>query len=321
MTVQVRYRHGGVSGRLEPDGDLVTVELGTSVRGVAPGQAMVFYEAERVVGSAWIERGVLMRIAFVTLGCKANAADARMLEEAAALRGDEVSSVAEADAVVVNTCTVTHRADADGRAALRRARRARPSAVLVATGCLSQIAGADLAAAVDVDLVVPNTDKGRLLDHLHAYVEGRESPWAQGWSDAPVAYRPAEAITGFGADRGRPFLKIQDGCDRYCSYCIIPHARGPVRSLPPEEVLAAVRRYAAIGAGELVLTGIHVGRYGHDLPGEDGLAELLALPDSRQRRPPSPARFAGAGRAGRTSARRAGPPAGLPAPAPAATER
>ena len=257
-----------------------------------------------------------LRVAFVTIGCKANVADTRMLAESLAAAGLEVvpsgaggaAADPAADVFVLNTCTVTHRADADARAAVRKLRRAHPNARIVATGCLAEVTPEALAALPEVDAVIGNRGKGDVgallaavapADRRHApevepIAPDADPPAAAGSppnavgaapaapgadrlvADRLVAYRPVEAIRELPSDRTRPFVKVQDGCDHTCTYCIIPRARGRSRSLPPADVLATVRRYGELGAAEVVLTGIHVGMYGRDLPaGRPSLAGLL----------------------------------------------
>jgi len=236
-----------------------------------------------------------LRVAFVTIGCKANVADSTMLAEALAAAGLAVVEVeAGADVVVLNTCTVTHRADADARATVRRLRREHPAARIVATGCLAEVSPEALAALPEVDAVLGNRAKADVTQVLAALslpgaadrrgaVESR--------SDPRVAFRPVSAILAppTGRSRGprvlpfggtRPYVKIQDGCDNACTYCIIPRARGRSRSLPVEDVLATLRRYGELGAAEVVLTGIHVGMYGRDLAPATDLAALLARVDA-----------------------------------------
>lgn len=250
-----------------------------------------------------------LRVAVVTIGCKANVADSTMLAEALAAAGLELvpADGAAADVFVLNTCTVTHRADADARATVRRLRREHPTARIVATGCLAEVTPASLAALPEVDAVLGNRGKADLAQLLAAVAPDERRHGAANGGGAssepsassvvgpapPVSFRPVAAIRALPTGRSRPFVKVQDGCDNACTYCIIPAARGRSRSLPPGEVLATLRRYAELGAVEVVLTGIHVGMYGRDLGGlldggRSDLAGLLARVDEERAGWPGP---------------------------------
>jgi len=207
------------------------------------------------------------RLSVVTVGCKANFADSAGIVAHAARAGfSVVPPGAPAEVLVVNSCTVTHRADRDSRALARRLRRENPGAVIVLTGCYAETSPGERERVPEVDHWVGIRDPfglGALLSTL-----------------AGPDPEPAGDIPSFAADRllghSRTFLKIQDGCDASCAYCIVPLARGPGRSLPPGEVIDKAARAERDGARELVLTGIHVGRYGDDLGERDGLAALLS---------------------------------------------
>lgn len=207
--------------------------------------------------------------AIVNLGCKVNQSEmeaaARLLRQAGV---PLVDPSARADLYLVNTCTVTSTADEKSRAAVRRARRANPDAQVVVTGCSVQV---DPGAFARVDAgarLVGNEDKAAFLAELEALIDGAD---ARGPLAAPLPTLSgvdavAVGIDGVADDRAavertRAFVKVQDGCSFFCTYCIIPRARGAERSLPPERVLADVRRALAAGHRELVLTGINIGTY------------------------------------------------------------
>jgi len=206
------------------------------------------------------------RLSVVTVGCKANFADSAAILTHAARAGFEVvEGGTSADVLVINSCTVTRRADRDCRALARRLRREHPGAVLVMTGCFAETTPAARASVPEVDHwlgIREPSDMPRLLRSLAG--------------GAPTS---DEELSDFEADRllghSRVFLKIQDGCDAACAYCVVPMARGAGRSLPPREIVERVVRAEGDGAREIVLTGIHVGRYGADRGDRDGLAELL----------------------------------------------
>lgn len=200
-----------------------------------------------------------MRISVLTLGCKVNQYESRALEESLEARGHVLVPFGEpADAVVVNTCTVTHRSDRDARALVRRARREVPGARLVVTGCYAQVDPQALAA-LGVDAVVGTGEKGAIPELLESRAEGirvGESGALRELSAAPV---------GRFSGRSRAYLKVQDGCACFCAYCIVPFARGPSRSLPLEQVRSGLARLREGGHREVVLTGVHLGLWGREL--------------------------------------------------------
>ena len=153
---------------------------------------------------------------------------------------------------------------------MRRAKRRNPHSLVVVTGCYGQVAKSDLMALSEVDLVVSNQDKEYLVECLHQYVQQEEMTSGS----QPRVLRPVKYTHHHGRTRG--FIKIQDGCENYCSYCIVPLARGPVRSKLPRHVLEEMRSMVANDYREIVLNGIHLGQYGKDLPGWD-LVRLLEL--------------------------------------------
>jgi threonylcarbamoyladenosine tRNA methylthiotransferase MtaB len=214
--------------------------------------------------------------AIVNLGCKVNQSEmeaaARLLREGGV---DLVDPARAADLYLVNTCTVTATADEKSRAAVRRARRANPEADVVVTGC-SVAVDAERFRAIDASArLIGNENKAAFLDELHALLEVHPAPdGARIPTRLPGALPTlsgVEAVTaspldGIADDRAsvertRAFVKVQDGCSFYCTYCIIPRARGPEHSLTPEIVLADVRRALAAGHREIVLTGINIGTY------------------------------------------------------------
>ena len=212
-------------------------------------------------------------VAIHTHGCKLNQADSSVLARQFRQAGYRiVETAAEADIYVLNTCTVTATADAKARQALRAARRANPEALVVATGCYSQRAAAELARLPAVSLVVGNTEKSRLVSLVAAArqeVATADDPAAVG-DDYGALLTPGENLPG----RSRAMVKIQEGCDQVCAYCIVPKVRGRERSIPPEELVEQIRQRVDEGCREVVLTGTQLGTYGFDLPGTN-LAGLL----------------------------------------------
>jgi len=213
------------------------------------------------------------RVQIVTLGCKVNAYDGAAIADRLRAAGCEVVRAgAPADVVVVNSCTVTDAADAESRRIARRARRENPAARAILTGCYAQTKPEEAAAVEVVDRVIG-------LNRLDALVAAVTSPVATERIVVGNARRE-HSVTTFGArsfdGHTRAFLKVQEGCDLFCAFCIIPLARGASRSVPPAEVLAEVRRLAAAGFEEIVLSGVHLGGYGHDLTPPVDLASLVA---------------------------------------------
>ncbi len=205
----------------------------------------------------------MRRCAFVTLGCKANHYDTQVVREQILADGyEEVAPDASADLFVINTCTVTHRSGRKSRQEIRRIVRNNPHAVVVVTGCYAD-SDRDVLVEMDgVDMVLPNTRKTQIAGLVRASPKYREEEPVPVWgpqNDPPVAFG-ISSYTG----QTRAFVKIEEGCDVFCSFCIIPYVRGPVRSRPVEEVLEEVTRLAESGYREVVLTGIHLGGYGQD---------------------------------------------------------
>jgi threonylcarbamoyladenosine tRNA methylthiotransferase MtaB len=203
--------------------------------------------------------------AIVNLGCKVNQAEVEAAARLLRSRGVAIVGGYEpADLVLVNTCTVTAEADAKSRAAVRRARRASPAAELVVTGCSVQTTPEAFIAIDPAARLIDNRAKDGLLAELAALVaipDGRVAPLG-----GPLPTISGVELTSAADDRAtvertRAFVKVQDGCSFFCTYCIIPAARGPERSLPPDTVLADVRRALGAGHREIVLTGINIGTY------------------------------------------------------------
>lgn len=216
-----------------------------------------------------------MRIAFTTVGCRLNQFETDALRGKAEAEGFTLVPFAEvADVYVINSCTVTAEADADSRQLVRRAVRRNPAALVAVTGCYAQGSPEAVAAIPGVDLVLGNVEKSALLRHLR---EGRPTrgPLVRVADMATVRQADGDEYgPGVDPDRTRAFLKVQDGCNYRCSFCIVPTVRGPSRSLPAERILGEIRRLAAAGFPEVVLTGIHLGTYGRDLTPRTSLAAL-----------------------------------------------
>lgn len=220
-------------------------------------------------------------------GCRAARADGEAVS--ARLRADGLSerALAEADVVVINTCSVTAEADRDARAFVRKTRRLNPDAKVVVTGCYAQRAPEEIAALDGVAAVVGNSYKGMLPEIVHgllgmassasvpAQTLVRLEDSAPVWADDRFAHSFVEDAQVLPGAQTRPNLKIQEGCSNRCTFCVIPTTRGNSRSLPAEKILAQVRGFVAAGGKELVISGINLGRWGRDLDGSPSLAGLL----------------------------------------------
>ncbi len=213
-------------------------------------------------------------VAFATLGCRLNQVDGQEMQAALEAKGFRAVPFDEpADVVVVNTCTVTARADFSDRQAIQRAARGHPRARVVVTGCWAQTDPEAVARVRGVDLVVGNADKARLPEMVADLLDGRLASRVH-VSDIRGVRSLAPASLS-EASRTRAFVKVQDGCQHRCAFCIVPLARGGSRSRDPKVVLDQVRLLVEAGHVEVVLTGIDLGHYGFDLTPRTTLAALL----------------------------------------------
>lgn len=204
-----------------------------------------------------------------THGCKLNQADSSNLARRFRQAGYRVvEDVSEADIYVLNTCTVTATADSKARQTLRAARRANPHAIVVAAGCYPQRAAEELAQMPAVNLVVGNEEKDDLAALAIEAHRDRSGTTAELFRDSP-SWPFDEHAAGNLPGRSRAMVKIQEGCDQVCAYCIVPRVRGRERSIPPGQIIRQVRRSVEEGCKEAVLTGTQLGTYGFDLPGAD----------------------------------------------------
>lgn len=210
-------------------------------------------------------------VAFYTLGCKVNQYESQALENEFRKAGYAVLDPREEAAVyILNTCTVTGLADRKSRQFMRRVKRQSPSSILVVMGCYPQTNPDEVARVAEADIVMGNGEKDKVLDRVEALILDRcaadtTSVFGEG---APAG--DATLVIGAAEGRTRALIKIQDGCDRFCSYCVIPYARGPVRSRPMEEILREAKGLLASGYRELVLTGINTALYGSEQKGSSG---------------------------------------------------
>jgi threonylcarbamoyladenosine tRNA methylthiotransferase MtaB len=206
----------------------------------------------------------MRKVALYTLGCRVNQYETEaIIETFKKLNYDIVDFDAFADIYIINTCTVTSASDKKSRQMIRKVRKLNPNAVVAAVGCYAQIAPEEVAQIEGVDVVLGTTDKGKIAQIIEGYLEDYKKIVNAPNIMKTNQFEELEIDEYQGRTRG--FLKVQDGCDRYCSYCIIPYARGPVRSRKPENIYKQVEKLAANGFKEIILSGIHVASYGKDL--------------------------------------------------------
>jgi len=204
------------------------------------------------------------RVALHSLGCKVNQNEAEAMLHLFEQAGYQVVDFSEkADVYLIHTCTVTHLGDRKSRQMIRRAIKQNPEAIVVVSGCYAQIASEEILEIPGVDLVIGTQDRARVLELVEEVKESRKPINAV---HDILHTKEFEELELEHTDRVRAFLKIEEGCQQFCTYCIIPFARGPVRSRDPEKTLREVERLVENGYKEIVLTGIHTGAYGRDLP-------------------------------------------------------
>lgn len=216
------------------------------------------------------------KVALHNLGCKVNAYELEAMEQLLEKKGYEIVPFEPgADYYIINTCTVTNIADRKSRQMLHRARKMNPEAVVAAVGCYAQIRGEELEKDPMIDLIVGNSRKGELPQLLQSCRLEKKKQAALSDLGRERKYEPLSIEKT--AEHTRAFIKVQDGCNQFCSYCIIPYARGRVRSRRPEDVLREVRNLAASGCREVVLSGIHLSSYGIDFEQQTDLLDLIRL--------------------------------------------
>ena len=215
-----------------------------------------------------------MKVAFSTLGCRVNHYESEAMAEKFIREGYEVTEFTEvADVYVINTCTVTNMGDKKSRQIISRARRLNPDAIIAVVGCYSQIAPKEVSAIDGVDVVLGTRNKGDVVYYVN---KSRDEQAAQIYVESVLRNKKFEALNiEEYQDKTRAFLKIQDGCNRFCAYCIIPYSRGSVCSKEPRQVLDEINKLSEHGFKEIILSGIHTASYGLVLDGEITLVDLL----------------------------------------------
>lgn len=213
-------------------------------------------------------------VAFITLGCKVNQYETNAMTQQFIEKGYKIVEHTEkADIYIVNTCTVTNMSDRKSRQMLRRVKELNTDAIVIACGCYAQVAKEELEKIKEIDLVLGNNEKKDIVQHVENYLKSK-IPEVQ--AEDVMAQRE---FVEFGdvtfTEKTRAVIKIQDGCDRFCSYCIIPYARGRVRSRRPEHIISEITKIAEEGIKEVVITGIHIASYGKDFKEDYALINLL----------------------------------------------
>lgn len=209
----------------------------------------------------------MKKAALHNLGCKVNAYETEAMQEILEKHGYEIVPFGEkADVYLINTCSVTNIADRKSRQMLHRARKMNPDAVVIAAGCYVQAAGRELLQDSSVDILIGNNEKANLPEILKAWEEEHDASHIH---DLTREHTYEELSLSHTAEHTRAYMKIQDGCNQFCTYCIIPYTRGRVRSRKIEDIEAEAKRLAVGGYKEIVLTGIHLDSYGVDLENEN----------------------------------------------------
>ena len=221
------------------------------------------------------KKATLNKVAFYTLGCKVNQYETNGMIQQFLNHGYEIVDFEEcADIYVINTCTVTNMSDRKSRQIIRRAKESNPNAIVVAVGCYVQVAQREIENISEIDIVIGTNEKVNIVSIVEDYFDSKNQ------SISHIDDIMQDKVYGdFGSitytEKTRAVIKVQDGCDRFCSYCIIPYARGRVRSRDPQNVYDEVSSIAKLGIKEVVITGIHVASYGKDFKNGFGLIDLL----------------------------------------------
>ena len=217
----------------------------------------------------------MRKVSFYTLGCKVNQYETNGMMQKFQEAGYEIVDLDKdiSDICIVNTCTVTNISDRKSRHALRKIKEKNPNAIIVATGCYAQVAKDELAKMSEIDIVIGNDEKKEIIQYIEKYLKERIKIIDIDDISKQKEFMDMGQITY--TEKTRAVVKIQDGCNQFCSYCIIPYARGRVRSRNSESIVQEITEIAKKGIKEVVITGIHISSYGRDFQNENGLIELL----------------------------------------------
>ena len=215
-----------------------------------------------------------MKVAFLTLGCKVNQYETNGMIQQFQKRGYEITEFEDvADIYIINTCTVTNMSDRKSRQFLRQAKKNNFDSIVVAVGCYVQVSKDELEALPEIDLALGTNDKTQIVDYIEKYIEEKTKKETLDNILYDAKFEDFGTVTY--TEKTRAVIKVQDGCDRFCSYCIIPFARGKIRSRKPESVIEEITEISKKGIKEVVITGIHVASYGRDFENDYRLIDLL----------------------------------------------
>ena len=216
----------------------------------------------------------MKKVAFYTLGCKVNQYETEAMLELFEKEGYEKAETEDyADVYVINTCTVTHMSDRKSRQYIRRMKKKNPDAIIAVVGCYSQVSPEEILSIDEVNLVMGTNDRKKIVEEVKKIDASRKVSTVDDIMKVK-AFEEIEINKTNG--KTRAFMKIQDGCDRFCSYCLIPYARGHIRSRKIENVIEEIKKVVEEGINEVVITGIHIASYGRDFKGKNiGLIDLL----------------------------------------------
>ena len=221
-----------------------------------------------------MEKNKKKTAAIITLGCKVNQYETNAMSQKLLENGYEVvEHNQKADVYIINTCTVTNMSDRKSRQMIRKAKEMNPQAKVIAVGCYVQVAKKEVEKIEEIDLALGNEEKVNIVDYCNRLIEQNE--YDQNIADVMRTKEFAEFGETSYTEKTRAVIKVQDGCDRFCSYCIIPYARGRVRSRHPEHIINEIKNIAKEGIKEVVITGIHIASYGKDFKDEYRLIDLL----------------------------------------------
>ncbi len=214
------------------------------------------------------------KVAFITLGCKVNQYETNAMTQKFIEKGYNIAENGEkSDICIINTCTVTNISDRKSRQMLRKVKEINPEAIIVACGCYVQVAKEEIEKMEEIDIVLGNNEKKDIVTYVETYI--KEQDQEINMQDV----MEQREFVDFGnityTEKTRAVIKVQDGCDRFCSYCIIPYARGRVRSRKPESILSEIKEIVKKDIKEVVITGIHIASYGKDFKQEYKLIDLL----------------------------------------------
>lgn len=212
-------------------------------------------------------------VAFITLGCKVNQYETNAMSQKLIEEGYKiVEHTQKADIYIINTCTVTNMSDRKSRQMIRRAKEINPEAIIIAVGCYVQVAKKEIENIKEIDLALGNEEKVDIVKYCNEIIQKNKN---EEIADVMQSRKFAEFGETSYTEKTRAVIKVQDGCDRFCSYCIIPYARGRVRSREPEHIIKEIKQIANEGIKEVVITGIHIASYGKDFKKDYKLIDLL----------------------------------------------